>query len=87
MSDPTESARRDLNAELRAQGPLSREQLERAHGQVWTTDELRSEFSVLGFLAPLVIVRRNADGVKGSLMFQHDPRLYFAFEEHRGDPD
>jgi hypothetical protein len=47
---------------------------------IWTTDELRRDFEVLGFLAPLVIVRRRADGVKGSLMFRHQPRIYFGFQ-------
>ena len=34
---------------------------------------------VIGFMAPLVVVRRKADGVKGSLEFQHQPRFYFNF--------
>jgi hypothetical protein len=34
---------------------------------------------IIAFLAPLVVVRRKADGVKGSLEFQHRPRLYFNF--------
>jgi hypothetical protein len=33
----------------------------------------------MGFLAPLVVVRRRADGVKGSLEFQDRPRIYFNF--------
>jgi hypothetical protein len=33
---------------------------------------------------PLVVVRRKADGVKGSLEFQHNPRLYFTFRPHEG---
>ena len=27
--------------------------------------------------------RRRSDGQRGSLMFQHDPRLYFSFEPYR----
>jgi len=38
------------------------------------------EFEAIGFAAPLIVVRRRADGVKGSLMFQHSPRFYFKFE-------
>jgi hypothetical protein len=34
---------------------------------------------VVGFLAPLVIVRRKTDGLKGTVLFQHSPRLYFQF--------
>jgi hypothetical protein len=35
-------------------------------------------------MAPLVVVRRKADGVKGSLEFQHMPRYYFGFQPHQG---
>lgn len=43
----------------------------------WTTDELREDFEVIAFLAPFVEVVRKADGVRGTLMFSHVPRLYF----------
>lgn len=79
MSDSTENIRRTLAAQINAQ-PGSREALEAEHGRVWNTDELREAFDVLGFGAPLVVVRRKADGVKGSLMFQHNPRFYFGFQ-------
>lgn len=78
MNDPTEPVRRELVAEINAQ-PGSREALEAEHGQVWSTDDVRRDFEVLGFAAPFVVVRRKSDGVRGSLMFQHDPRFYFAF--------
>lgn len=48
--------------------------------QVWTTEELQRDFDVLGFAAPLVVVRRRSDGVRGSLMFTHQPRYYFGWE-------
>ena len=38
------------------------------------------DFEVIGFAAPLVVVKRKSDGQKGSLFFQADPRFYFAFE-------
>ena len=76
MTDPTEPIRRERLAEINAQ-PGSREALEAQHGQVRTTAELSEEFEVLGFAAPLVVVRRKSDGKKGSLEFQHNPRLYF----------
>ncbi len=79
MSDPTESIRRQELAQINAE-PGSREDLEAKHGRVWTTDELREEFEVLGFMAPYVVVRRSSDGVRGSLKFQHSPRLYYGFE-------
>ena len=82
MIDPTEAIRRERLAEINAE-PGSREALEAEHGQVWDTEQLRQDFEVIGFLAPLVVVRRKADGVKGSLEFQHTPRLYFNFEPHQ----
>jgi hypothetical protein len=58
----------------------SREAVEAEHGPVWDTAELTRDFAVIGFMAPLVVVRRKSDGVKGSLEFQHGPpRLYFNF--------
>lgn len=78
MSDPTEGVRRKMVAQLnRIEG--SREYLASKHGEIWDTSELQSEFEVLSFFAPLVIVRRRCDGVRGSVMFQHSPRFYFGF--------
>jgi len=81
MTDPTETIRRQRLAEING-NPGSRELLESEHGQVWDTRELARDFIVTGFSAPLVVVKRKADGVKGSLEFQHNPRLYFNFEPH-----
>ena len=78
MFDPTETVRRAMLAEINAQ-PGSREALVAKHGQVWDTQQLAQDFEVSGFSAPLVVVRRRSDGVKGSLMFQHSPRFYFGF--------
>ena len=79
MSDETETIRRQMVAEINAE-PGSRPDLEAKYGQVWDTSELRNDFEVLGFAAPLVVVRRRCDGVRGSLMFQHDPRFFFKFQ-------
>jgi hypothetical protein len=79
MSDPTEAIRRHRLAEINAE-PETRRSLEAQYGPVWSTEELRRDFEVLGFLAPLVVVRRKADAVRGSLEFRHAPRLYFNFE-------
>ena len=81
MSDPTESVRRQLVAEINLV-PGSREALESTHGQVWDTNQLQEDFEVLGFSAPLTVVRRRSDGCKGSLFFQHSPRFYFNFQPH-----
>ena len=79
MIDPTEPIRRTRLAEINAV-PGGREALEARHGRVWDTAELVRDFEVLGFLAPYVVVRRRADGHKGSLEFQQHPRLYFHFQ-------
>jgi hypothetical protein len=81
MTDPTEAIRRQQLAEINTE-PGSREALESEHGQVWNTQELGQDFQVEGFLAPYVVVRRKSDGQRGSLLFQHNPRLYFGFEPY-----
>ena len=57
-----------------------RASLESKHGQVWDTQELQQDFIVKSFLAPFILVKRKSDGVEGTLMFQHSPRYYFAFD-------
>jgi hypothetical protein len=82
MTDPTEDIRRQMLTEINAV-PGSREYLEAKHGQVWSTSDLSRDFIVIGFSAPLVVVKRKSDNQKGSLMFQANPRFYFGFEPHR----
>lgn len=78
MIDETESARRQMVVEINANaGP--RAELESQFGQVWDTTQLQNDFEVLGFAAPFVIVKQRSDGVRGSLMFQHNPRFYHSF--------
>jgi hypothetical protein len=83
MTDPTEPIRRERLVEINSE-PGTREALEAQYGKVWTTDELAEDFEVIGFMAPFCVVRRRSDGVKGSLEFQHQPRLYFTFKPHQG---
>ena len=78
MKDETEGYRRFRQAELNDEA-TERAKLEEQYGKVWNTEELRSEFEVLGFMAPLVMVRNRATREKGSLEFQHSPRFYFNF--------
>jgi hypothetical protein len=78
MADETEAIRREMVATINAE-PGSRADLESKHGQVWDTTELGRDFEVIGFAAPLVVVRRRSDRIRGSLMFQHHPRYYFSF--------
>lgn len=63
--------------------PGTRTSLAATYGDVWNTAELSREFTVLGFMAPYVLVSRQRDGVRGSLMFQHEPRFYFGWQEEK----
>lgn len=80
--DPTEPARRLMVGLINAEA-AERAALEERHGQVWNTEELQRDFTVEGFLAPFVVVRRKRDGALGSMTFQHLPRYYWGFEEDR----
>ena len=62
---------------------MQRVDLEKTHGQVWTTDELREDFEVIGFVYYMCQVRRKSDGAEGTIQFQHEPRFYYGFEESR----
>ncbi len=57
-----------------------RARLEAEYGKVWSTHQMREDFEVIGFGAPLVVVTRKADNKKGSLEFQAHPRFYFNFQ-------
>ena len=75
MTDETEDLRRFMIETGQPHNDLAKDE------KRWTTDELRAEFEVLGFCAPFVVVRRKADGKKGSLEFTHSPRFYFNWQE------
>jgi hypothetical protein len=72
----TETVRRKRLVELGLEA-ADRATLEHRHGQVWDPQELRCDFRVVGYLAPLVVVYRLSDGALGSLEFQPQPRFYF----------
>jgi hypothetical protein len=74
MKDPTETVRRALVPIVNATPDDGIE------GPRWSTDTLQRDFEVTGFAAPFVVVQRKADGVKGTLMFRHNPRVYWNFE-------
>lgn len=84
VEDATEDKRRELFRRINA-NPLERAALEARYGKanVWDKEELQKDFAVHSFLAPFTIVVRKSDGKTGTLMFQHAPRYYFAFEEQR----
>lgn len=50
-------------------------------GQTWDTAQMQEDFEPLGFSAPFIAVKRRSDGVKGTLEFTHNPRVYFDFKE------
>ena len=77
--DKTETIRK-LEVALINLVPGSREDLETKFPQVWGTGEMERDFTVLGFMAPYMVVVRKEDGKKGSLQFQHRPRFYFNFK-------
>ena len=78
--DDTEQVRRVMLREINSK-TAERAALEARVGKVWDTAQLAEDFEVLGFMAPFVVVRRRADGRKGSLTFQHSPRFYFEWQE------
>jgi len=77
-TDPTEMTRRSMVQAINMNAG-ERERLEAQHGHVWDTTELQADFDVLGFAAPLIVVRERNTGRMGSLFFQHSPRLYWGF--------
>ena len=79
--DATEPIRRQRIAELNV--GRGRRELDHLHGKTWDPAELTADFEVMGFMAPFVVVRRKSDRAVGSLEFQHDPRLYFNWQEDR----
>lgn len=82
MTDTTEETRRGLVEQINS-NPKTREHLEDLFGpdEVWDTEQLKAQFERIRFLAPFVACTRKKDGVEGVLMFQHEPRFYFAFRE------
>lgn len=70
LDDLTEALRREQLQQVNVAGPP-------ADGL--TTDEAVELYEFVGFAAPYVVVRRRADGVKGTLTFTHSPRRYFDF--------
>ena len=78
MSDQTETIRRTMVQQINSDAG-DRERLEAEQGKVWDTQQLQQDFEVLGFAAPLIVVRQKTSGQMGSLFFQHSPRLYWGF--------
>lgn len=75
-SDSTEATRRVM---LAAQQPAK--DLADDKDRKYTTAEMQEHFTVVGFMAPFVVVTRKSDGKTGSMEFTHSPRVYFGFKE------
>ena len=80
--DPTENTRRVLAVQINS-APQELAALKARYGRVWSALQLAGDFEVLGFAAPFVVVRRKTKNRLGSLLFQHHPRFYFAFQEDK----
>lgn len=74
--DWTEGPRREMVREM----PEHLQRVIAEGGDVWTTERMRDDFEVTGFMAPFVVVRRKSDGKRGTLMFTHHPRFYFDWQ-------
>lgn len=72
---------RNLERERINARALERERLEARYGQVWNTEELGKDFTVVGFSAPYIVVKKKSTGEMGSLQFQHSPRYYFSWDK------
>ena len=78
-TDQTEAFRRQRIADLNP--GVGKAALERRYGTVLNPKEIAAVYEVIGFMAPIAIVKRKADGKVGSLEFQHEPRFYFNWKE------
>lgn len=53
------------------------------HTPQWSGEQMQRDFEVSGFSMLMCVVTRRADGKLGSLLFDHAPRFYFGWQEHR----
>ncbi|HRA88461.1 MAG TPA: hypothetical protein PK992_10330 [Planctomycetaceae bacterium] len=83
-SDATEDTDCDVCEQLKDEHEW-RIVLEGIYGEVWDTSELKRDFTVIGFLAPPVAVRRKENQEEGTLEFLHHPRLYFSYRSSNRD--
>ena len=67
------------NLKIKDYGRTS-EEISESKVETMTTSEVQELYTVEAFAAPLVIVVRKSDGVRGTLEFVHSPRVYFGFK-------
>jgi hypothetical protein len=71
-----------LDAKYESEKAANRVDLAAQYGEdnVFDTDQLGAAFEVRSFCYGVVTVTRKSDGVKGTLNFDHSPRLYYRFK-------
>ena len=84
MNDPTEPFRREAVARINSEVEVDNEDWERVrleakYGKVYNTQEVQAEFEIEGFMAPYVVCTSRRTKERGTMEFQHQPRLYFNF--------
>ncbi len=79
MSTPTDNLT-PAQIEILRLGELVRVNSTPPPADKMTTEEMQALYTVIGFAAPYVVVRRKSDNVKGTLQFTHSPRFYFGFD-------
>jgi hypothetical protein len=78
--DPTLKMRKRWNAQIN-DCVRSREELEEMWGgEILDHSELRRRFNHFFFCNPVLVCRRKSDGVRGTLLFQWNPRFYFRWK-------
>ena len=89
MEDKTEPFRREAVERINSLVETSdedkeRKRLEDQYGKVYNTQEVTSEFKLEAFMAPYVVCTSRRTKERGTMEFQHQPRLYFNFRPHEG---
>jgi hypothetical protein len=80
MSDTLDTTAPADRAQFAASLPAELREIALAGEPVYTTEQMRELFTVEGFAAPYVLVRRKSDDATGLMLFTHQPRYYYAFE-------
>ena len=78
MDEEEALASATLRAQIIENGMVERA-FEKDRGTMYDTQSLVCHFEVLAYAAPFVVAKRRSDGLLGSLMFTHQPRIYFGW--------
>ena len=58
---------------------MTESEIRTEYGRTWDTEQLQTDFNVEGFGYGYCVATRKSDGQRGSLRFQHRPRLYYGW--------